>query len=251
MGSSDPEIVRSKVTLERLMRKYDQQIKITDIGPLHDDELIGLLSPNGWNALRKAHKQNIDSNSNLRAALSETLAALYIASQGYDKVRNSVRLRNPKKEIDAADGRCREGENQILVAEVKGRSTDDQDLKKSYEQFCDLVVRLQQQPKEIAARLGIPTEHTTIRGIYISLGDAEKLKIQERNNVPLWGFDRFGEELRKAQVPTRYRGLLRREHIAERGPLFGEDDWMMLDRRGEHFDDADLTADDPIDRQLL
>ena len=245
-GSSDPEILRSEVTLERRLRQYERNIKITEIGPLDDDELIALLSPHGWNALRAVHKQNVDTNADLRAALSETMAALYITSQGYGKVRNSVKLRNPKREIDAAGSRCWEGENQILLAEVKGRSTDDQDLEKSYERFCDLVDRLQQEPTEIAARLGSPTGPTTVRGIYISLGDAEKFQIAERDNVPLWGFDKFCEELGKAEIPAGYRKLLRKEHIAQLGPVFGEDDWMMVDGWNDYVDDAESTADHSI-----
>ncbi|MYE54202.1 MAG: hypothetical protein F4X34_03275 [Chloroflexi bacterium] len=245
-GSSDPEILRSEITLERLLHRYERNIKITDIGPLNDDQLIALLSPYGWNALRAAHKQNVDSNADLRAALSETLATLLIVSQGYDKVRNSVKLRNPKREIDAAGSRCREDGTQILVAEVKGRSTDDQDLKESYERFCDLVARLQQEPLEIAARLGSPTDQAIVRGIYISLGDAEKFEIPERNNVPLWGFNKFCEELGRAQIPARYKELLRKEHIAHLGPVFGEDDWMMIDQRDDYDDGAGFTADYPI-----
>ena len=245
-GSSDPDIIRSEVALERMRHQYEPHIKITDIGPLDDDELIALLSPFGWNALRAAHKKNVDSNADLRAALSETIAALYIASQGYVTIRNSVKLSNLKREIDATGSRHKDGENQILVAEVKGRSTDDQDLKESYERFCDLVTKLQQEPTEITIPLGLPAVPTTVRGIYISLGDAEKFEIRERNDVPLWGFDKFCEEMRKAQIPARYKELLRKEHIAQLGPPVGEDDWMVFHQRDDYIDDADFTTEHPV-----
>ena len=228
--SSDPDIIRSEVALEHLLDRYKQHVKITDIGPLDDDELIALLSPHGWNAFRAAYKQNVEANADLRAALSETMAALYIASQGYGTVRNSVKLRNPNREIDAVGGRHQAGENQILVAEMKGRSTHDQDLNESYEHFCELVDRLQKEPSEIAARLDLPAGPTMVKGIYISLGDAEKFEIPERDNVPLWGFDKFCGALSKAKMPGRYIELLRKEHIAQLVPPFGDDDWMMFHR---------------------
>ena len=229
-GTADPDVIRSEVALERLLGEYEQHIEIMDIGPVDDDELIALLSPYGWNALRAVHKQNVDANADLRAALSETMAALYIGSQGYSAVRNSVRLKDVTREIDAVGGRQVEDENQILVAEVKGRSTDDQELKKSYERFCELVDKLQKEPGEITARLGLPAAPATVKGIYISLGDAEKFEIPARRDAPLWGFDKFCDELAKAQAPGRYRELLRKEHIAQLGPLFDDDDWVMLHR---------------------
>ena len=226
-GSSDPDIIRSVATLEQLLDRYQQRTRVTDVGPLSDDDLIALLSPHGWNALRSAHKRDVDANADLRAALSETMAALYLAAQGYDTVRNSVELKNPKREVDAVGGLHRNGENQILAIEVKARSTHDQDLKASYERFCDLVDRLQTDPNEIASRLGLPMVPTTVQGIYISLGDADELEIPERNDVPLWGFDEFHAKLESANVPRKYRRLLRKENIARLLP-FADHDWLTL-----------------------
>ena len=226
-GTSDPDIIRSVVALERLLDRYQRRIRVTDVGPLSDDELIALLSPHGWNALRSAHKRNVDANADLRAALSETMAALYLAAQGYDTVRNNVELKNPKREIDAVGGRHLRGENQILAIEVKPRSTHDQDLKASYERFCELVDRLQTDPNEIVSRLRLPVAPTTVRGICISLGDTDELEIPELNDVPLWGFDEFQAKLESANVPRKYRRLLRKENIARLLP-FGDHDWLML-----------------------
>ncbi len=226
-GSSDPDIIRSEVALERLLDRYQQRIRVTDVGPLSDDELIALLSPHGWNALRSAHKRNVDANADLRAALSETMAALYLTAQGYDTVRNNVELKDHKREVDAVGGFHRNGVNLILAIEVKARSTHDQDLKASYERFCDLVDRLQIDPNEIATRLRLPEVPTTVQGIYISLGDAEELEIPERNNVPLWGFDEFHAKLESSDVPRKYRRLLRKENIARLLP-FADRDWLTL-----------------------
>jgi len=155
------------------------------------------------------------------------MAALYLAAQGYDTVRNNVELKNPKREVDAMGGRHRKGENQILAIEVKSRSTHDQDLKASYERFCDLVDRLHTDPNEVVSRLGLPMVPTTVQGIYISLGDAEELEIPERNDVPLWGFDEFHTKLESANVPRKYRRLLRKENIARLLP-FAAHDWLTL-----------------------
>ena len=72
-----------------------------------------------------------------------------------------------------------------------------------------------------------------VKGIYISLGNAEKFEIPEHDNVPLWRFDKFCGELSKAKIPGRYIELLRKEHIAQLGPPFGDDDWMMIHRDAE------------------
>ena len=226
-GTSDPDVIRSEIALESLLSKYQRHVEIKDIGPLDDEELIALLSPYGWNALRAAHKRNVDANADLRTALSETMAALCIRYLGYSTVLNSVRLKGANREIDAMGGHYRDGENHIVVAEVKSRSTHDQELKDSYERFCDLVAILQHEPSEIAGCLELKAGPTTVKGIYISLGDAEKFDIAPHPDVPLWGFDTFCEELAKARVPRRYRELLRKEHIARLDTQFDDSDWMM------------------------
>lgn len=238
-GTSDPDVIRSEDAIDRLLGEYGQHIRITDVGPLDDDQLIQLFSPHGWNALRAAHKYNVDANADLRAALSETMAALYIGAQGYGTVLNSVKLKNADREIDAVGGRCSADENQILAAEVKGRSTHDQDLRRSYERFCELVDKLQQEPSEIIAQLRLPSGPTTVKGIYISLGDAEKFEIPESDHVQLWGFDEFCKELEAARVPGHFRDLLRKEHIAQLGPPFGYHDWMMFQHHTGSEDDLD------------
>ena len=227
-GVSDPEIIGSEVRLERLLGRYEQYVKVTDVGPLDDDELIQLLSPHGWNELRAAHKRDVETNAALRAALSETITALYLTAQGYSTVRNSMIVNNPKREIDAVGGQHREGENRILVAEVKGRSTQDQELKESYERFCELVTRLQKEPKDITTLLGLPECPTTVQGIYIRLGNTEELRIPQRRDVPLWGFDTLCKELRKARISAGQIELLRKESIVRLLPLFGDGDWMMF-----------------------
>lgn len=245
-GTSDPDIIKSEVAMERLLGEYGQHVKITDVGPLADDKLIELLSPHGWNELRAAHKHNVEANSRLRAALSETMAALYIGAQGYDTVLNRVKLhrvkvKNRKREIDAAAGRLTDGENHILVAEVKGRSMHDQELLESYERFCELVVALQKDPSELTARLGLPSGPTTLTGIYISLGDAERFEIPESNGIPLWGFDKFCAELDRAQIPRDYKALLRKDHIARLGRPFGNHDWLI-----PHLDAASEDGPDRV-----
>ncbi len=240
-GTFIPDIIKSEVAMGRLLNKYRQHVKIKDIGPLDDDQLIKLLSPHGWNKLRAAHKRNVEANAALRAALSETVTALYISSRGYITVLNNVKLRNPNREIDAAGGRHLDGENQILVAEVKGRSTHNQELQRSYERFCELVAKLQEKPGELADQLGLQGSPTTVKGIYISLGNAEKFEIPEHNDVQLWGFDKFCKELRRARIPMRYEELLKKELIAQLGPTFGDDDWIMI-----HQDAASEDATEGI-----
>lgn len=224
-ATSDPDVIKSEVAIENLLDKYEQCIKITDIGPLADDQLIELLTPHGWNKLRAAHKHSVDANADLRSALSETLAALYIGAQGYGTVRNSVKLKDNGREIDAVGGHCSGGENQILVAEVKGRSTHDQELRDSYERFCALVDMLQEEPNRITARLGLSEGPTMVKGIYISLGNAEEFGIPQYKAVELWGFDKFCEELKNARIPGRYRQLLKKEYIAEFIEMY-DDEWM-------------------------
>ena len=240
-GTSDPDVIRSEVAMERLLGEYGPHIKITDVGPLDDDQLIELLSPYGWNTHRATHKHNVEANAHLRAALSETMAALYIGAKGYGTVLNGVKLKNVNREIDAVGGRSSADENQILAAEVKGRSTHDQDMRKSYRRFCELVDKLQKEPSEIIARLGLPSGPTTVNGIYISLGDAEKFETPESDVVQLWGFDKFCKELEAARVPGHFRDLLRKEHIAQLGPPFGYDDWMMFQHDMGSEGDSDIA----------
>ena len=206
---TDGDVGRAIREVEGLLTRFKDNLIVERVGGCTDRDLLSYCELPAFRAMRELSQRAVDVNSELRAGLSELLAAHWLQAQGYRKVKVSLhRASLGEYEYDALgvkDGEC-------LVVEVKGGQVLDKVLREQIARLGQKIENLRRQLPALSRTLAYEGSIDRVSGLFISLADLKGFESAD-DSVTLWDYNGFVRRLKDMGLTSRLVDLLDRNRI--------------------------------------
>lgn len=218
----DSEVILAERRIEETLHKFADHINRIKLTGIDTSVLLSLFEPPAWRYVLEQARTVHDVNSDLKGVLPELLATVLVAQWDCLHIRTSfkprvLRDRGQSGELDVLGIQPTAEGATCIVVEVKGQSTTGDELTKELEEFASKLTTLEHALPELARELSYDGHLKSLCGIFVSMARLKNFAHVDEN-VTLWDFARFREELDKARVPVRLTRLLEPIRIAFRIP---------------------------------
>lgn len=217
----EPDVARNAKAVEELLQRFKDNLEVEEISGLDSEDFLPLCTLPAFQAIRELSQAAVDANADLRAMVSELLAAAWLTTQGYQNVKVSFKHASlgvfEYDAIGVKDGEC-------LVVEVKSASIRDEEFLQETAKFAEKIDLLRDRLPALTEALETKHSIENVSGLFIFLGDIGRLGhgdslaedfSPEDMLFPLWDYATFVEQLRAAGIPPRVVGLLEKSHIVQ------------------------------------
>ena len=206
---TDSDVGRAIKEVEGLLTRFKDNLIVERVEGSTDRDLLSYCELPAFRAMRELSQRAVDVNSELRAGLSELLAAHWLQAQGYRNVKVSLKRASlGEYEYDVLgvkDGEC-------LVIEVKGGQVLDKVLREQISRLGHKVENLRGRLPALSQALAYDGSIDRVSGLFISLADLRGLESAD-DAVTLWDYNGFVRRLKDVGLTSRLVGLLDRSRI--------------------------------------
>jgi hypothetical protein len=209
-----------------------------DTFEVDEDEFYKYCEDPGYVRLDTEIKSIDQMVGKLRGTYPELLIANLLTNSGYQIVRLRFapnflsNYEDINGDLDVIGVKTDENTSEISIFESKGRARTDKDLNKELQKFSRTLRVLSQNQNALLKELGKNSSNSiSVKGYFVSLADLKALDHNEDSkeksflypssfkpevpeNITLWDFNYFQNQLTANNVPEIYRNLLKNMPLA-------------------------------------
>jgi hypothetical protein len=201
--------------MQEAIHTREEYIEIIHL-KLDKDEFYQLCEDPGYLYIKNEIAEIKKLDSQIRGAFPELLLQTFLSAQDAHPVKCRLKPKFLKKELDVTGVKWQSQKPlEIMIFESKGQATTYEELQNELDYFSNKIDKIKKNVPELAELLSIPyQDHIQITGIFVSMAEVTGEDVIIPDNITIWDFNRFNDELSKARIPDEYRSLLRRKILA-------------------------------------
>ena len=195
-----------------IAERIGKHINWIDLTEVPVDRLLSLCDDRSFQHLRSKFGELERVAKTIRGVIPELLSAQLLSQAGYHPVRTSLKVTFPngiEREIDAVGIRLTTAGGDCKIIEVKGQSDSQHALERYIHRFNETVRLVDTHRSVIEKAVGCSESIQRVSGLFIAMAKGVELPDSDKQaDTDFWNYDRFVDELRKADFSERYIELL-------------------------------------------